>query len=121
MRLQILIICALALIAVCCPDTALARGGKGGGKGGGGRPNFAGGKGGGGPKFNQAKGGGQHATTSPGKEHKERKDKLADRGGFEGSGVLGNPTRASVAYGKKGLELKIDRAVQRVREMIGKS
>ena len=50
-----------------------------------------------------------------------RKDKLADRGGFEGSGVLGNPTRASVAYGKKGLELKIDRAVHRVREMIGKS
>ena len=50
-----------------------------------------------------------------------RKDKLADRGGFEGSGVSGNPTRASVAYGKKGLELKVERTVQRVREMIGKS
>jgi creatinine amidohydrolase/Fe(II)-dependent formamide hydrolase-like protein len=50
-----------------------------------------------------------------------RKDKLADRGGFEGSGVSGNPARASVAYGKKGLELKVERTVQRVREMIGKS
>jgi creatinine amidohydrolase len=50
-----------------------------------------------------------------------RKDKLADRGGFEGSGVSGNPTRASVAYGKKGLELKVERTVQRVREMVGKS
>lgn len=37
-----------------------------------------------------------------------RKDKLADRGGFEGSGVSGNPTKASVAYGKKGLENKIE-------------
>lgn len=48
-----------------------------------------------------------------------RKDKLADRGGFEGSGVSGNPTRASVAYGKKGLELKVDRTVGRVRELMG--
>lgn len=49
-----------------------------------------------------------------------RKDKLADRGGFDGSGVLGNPARASAAYGKKGLELKIDKTVQRVREMVSK-
>ncbi len=47
-----------------------------------------------------------------------RKDKLADRGGFEGSGVSGNPTRARVEYGKKGLELKIDTAVRRVKEMM---
>lgn len=47
-----------------------------------------------------------------------RKDKLADRGGFEGSGVSGNPTRASVAYGKKGLELKIDRTVRRIQELM---
>jgi creatinine amidohydrolase len=46
-----------------------------------------------------------------------RKDKLADRGGFEGSGVSGNPTKASVAYGKKGLELKIETTVKRVKEM----
>jgi len=51
-----------------------------------------------------------------------RKDKLADRGGFEGSGVSGNPVRASVAYGKKGLELKVDRTVTLVRQrMAGKS
>lgn len=47
-----------------------------------------------------------------------RKDKLANRGGFEGSGVSGNPTRASVAYGKKGLELKVETAVKRVKEMM---
>jgi creatinine amidohydrolase len=47
-----------------------------------------------------------------------RKDKLANRGGFEGSGVSGNPTRASVAYGKKGLELKVETAVRRVKEMM---
>lgn len=46
-----------------------------------------------------------------------RRDKLADRGGFDGSGVSGNPTRATVAYGKKGLELKIETAVKRIREM----
>lgn len=50
-----------------------------------------------------------------------RKDKLADRGGFEGSGVSGNPARASVAYGRKGLDLKVEATVRRLREMIGKS
>ena len=50
-----------------------------------------------------------------------RKDKLADRGGFEGSGVSGNPTKASVAYGKKGLELKIETTVKRVKEMMATS
>ena len=50
-----------------------------------------------------------------------RKDKLADRGGFEGSGVSGNPTRASVAYGKKGLDIKVDMTVRRIRELMGKS
>jgi creatinine amidohydrolase len=47
-----------------------------------------------------------------------RKDKFANKGGFEGSGVSGNPTRASVEYGKKGLELKIDTAVRRIKEMM---
>jgi creatinine amidohydrolase len=50
-----------------------------------------------------------------------RKDKLADRGGFEGSGVSGNPTKASVAYGKKGLELKIETTVTRAKAMIATS
>jgi creatinine amidohydrolase len=50
-----------------------------------------------------------------------RKDKLADRGGFEGSGVSGNPTRASVAYGKKGLDIKVDMTIRRIRELMGKS
>jgi creatinine amidohydrolase len=50
-----------------------------------------------------------------------RKDKLADKGGFEGSGVSGNPTRASVAYGKKGLDLKVERTVARIKELMAKS
>ena len=49
-----------------------------------------------------------------------RKDKLANRGGFEGSGVSGNPARASVAYGRKGLQLKIDTTVRRVKEMMAR-
>lgn len=47
-----------------------------------------------------------------------RKDKLADGGGFEGSGVNGNPTKASVAYGKKGLELKVETTVRRVKALL---
>jgi creatinine amidohydrolase/Fe(II)-dependent formamide hydrolase-like protein len=50
-----------------------------------------------------------------------RKDKLADKGGFEGSGVSGNPTRASVAYGKKGLDIKVERTVARIKELMAKS
>lgn len=46
-----------------------------------------------------------------------RSDKLAPNGGFEGSGVRGNPTRASVAYGNKGLELKIEAAVKQIRTL----
>jgi creatinine amidohydrolase/Fe(II)-dependent formamide hydrolase-like protein len=49
-----------------------------------------------------------------------RPGKFADRGGFEGSGVSGNPTKASAAYGKKGLELKVDVTVRRVKELTGK-
>jgi creatinine amidohydrolase/Fe(II)-dependent formamide hydrolase-like protein len=47
-----------------------------------------------------------------------REDRFANRGGFEGSGVSGNPTRASIAYGRKGLELKIETAVRRIKEMM---
>lgn len=46
-----------------------------------------------------------------------RWDKLADKGGFEGSGVTGNPKRASVEYGKKGLELQIDQAVKEIKKL----
>ena len=47
-----------------------------------------------------------------------RKDKLAKGGGFEGSGVSGDPTRASAEYGKKGMELKVETAVARIRKLI---
>jgi len=44
-----------------------------------------------------------------------RWDKLAPRGGSSDSGVSGNPARASVEYGKKGLELQIDSAVKEIK------
>jgi creatinine amidohydrolase len=47
-----------------------------------------------------------------------RWDKLAPQGGFEGSGVSGNPTRASVAYGKKGVELKVEAAVRQIKTLV---
>src|SRR6266540_91055 len=47
-----------------------------------------------------------------------RWDKLAPQGGFEGSGVSGNPTLASVAYGKKGVELKVDAAVRQIKTLM---
>ena len=47
-----------------------------------------------------------------------RWDKLAPQGGFEGSGVSGNPTRASVAYGKKGGELKVEAAVRQIKMLV---
>jgi creatinine amidohydrolase/Fe(II)-dependent formamide hydrolase-like protein len=47
-----------------------------------------------------------------------RWDKLADKGGFEGSGVTGNPKRATVEYGRKGLELQIDLAVKEIKKLI---
>ena len=47
-----------------------------------------------------------------------RHDKLAPGGDAKVSGVTGNPARASVAYGKQGLELKISAAVAQIRKMI---
>jgi creatinine amidohydrolase/Fe(II)-dependent formamide hydrolase-like protein len=47
-----------------------------------------------------------------------RKDQLAKGGGFEGSGVSGDPTRATVEYGRKGMELKVDTAVARIQKLI---
>jgi creatinine amidohydrolase/Fe(II)-dependent formamide hydrolase-like protein len=47
-----------------------------------------------------------------------RKDKLAKGGGYEGSGVSGDPTRATVEYGKKGMDLKVETAVARIQKLI---
>lgn len=47
-----------------------------------------------------------------------RMDKLAPGGDRNVTGVAGNPTRSSVAYGKKGLEMRIEAAVTQIRELI---
>ena len=49
--------------------------------------------------------------------HMVRLDQLAPGGGFEGSGVNGDPTRANLEYGRKGLELKVDVAVKKILEI----
>ena len=45
-------------------------------------------------------------------------DARVRNGGFEGSGVSGDPTLASREFGEKGIELKVETAVRRVREML---
>ena len=47
-----------------------------------------------------------------------RTDKLALGGGFEDSGVSGDPTRASRRLGQKGIELKVEAAVRHARELL---
>lgn len=47
-----------------------------------------------------------------------RKDKIKNGGGFQGSGVTGNPERASIAYGRKGIELMVNDTAQRIRAAI---
>jgi len=47
-----------------------------------------------------------------------RKDKLAKGGGAEGSGVSGDPTKATAEYGKKGIDLKVETAVARIQKLI---
>jgi len=47
-----------------------------------------------------------------------RSDKLAAGGDRKLTGVSGNPARASVAFGKKGLELKIEAAVAQIQRLI---
>ena len=47
-----------------------------------------------------------------------RLDKRAPLGGFEGSGVSGDPTRASAEYGRKGIELKVETAVTQINALI---
>ena len=47
-----------------------------------------------------------------------RTDKLAPGGDPKITGVVGNPVRSSVAYGKKGLEMRIEVTVAQIRELI---
>ena len=47
-----------------------------------------------------------------------RLEKRAKGGGFDGSGVSGDPTLASVEYGKKGIQLKVDTAVREIQKRI---
>ena len=48
-----------------------------------------------------------------------RQDELAPGGGFEGSGVSGDPTRASAEYGEVGMEMRVDAAVRQIRAAMG--
>ena len=47
-----------------------------------------------------------------------RKDKIALNGGYEDSGVRGDPTRASVTRGELMLAIKINNAVEQIRKSI---
>ena len=47
-----------------------------------------------------------------------RTEKLAPFGGFEGAGVRGDPTQASVSYGRVGIQLKVDAAVRQIQELM---
>ena len=47
-----------------------------------------------------------------------RTDKLAEGGGFENSGVTGDPTRASRSRGQKGIEMKVEAAVRHARMLL---
>lgn len=46
-----------------------------------------------------------------------RRDKLAPSSDFRSTGVLGDPSRATAVYGEKGLEIQIEAAVNRIREL----
>ncbi|MBI3981985.1 MAG: creatininase family protein [Gemmatimonadetes bacterium] len=47
-----------------------------------------------------------------------RPEKFAPNGGYQGSGVNGNPRRASAEYGRKLLELKIEAGVRQARALM---
>lgn len=47
-----------------------------------------------------------------------RPEARVPNGGFEGSGVSGDPTRASREFGEQGLRLKVETTVRRVRELV---
>lgn len=46
-----------------------------------------------------------------------RPERMAASDDFEATGVLGDPRRATVDYGRKGLQIQVDNAVQRIREL----
>ena len=48
-----------------------------------------------------------------------REDQLAPGGGFEDSGVSGDPTRASAEYGSVGMDLRVDAAVRQIQAATG--
>lgn len=48
-----------------------------------------------------------------------RADQLAPSGGFEGSGVSGNPTLASAEIGEVGMRLRVEAAVRQIRDLMG--
>ena len=47
-----------------------------------------------------------------------RTDKLAEGGGFENSGVTGDPTRASPSRGQKGIDMKVEAADRHARMLL---
>ena len=47
-----------------------------------------------------------------------RTDRLAPGGGYEGSGVSGDPTHASAEYGEVGIRMKVDAAVRQIRGLM---
>ncbi len=50
-----------------------------------------------------------------------RKDKVANMGGFAGSGVDGDPAKASLKYGQKGIGMIVDTTVAKIRESVARS
>ncbi|MBM3727802.1 MAG: creatininase family protein [Acidobacteria bacterium] len=49
-----------------------------------------------------------------------RMNKRALNGGFEGSGVAGDPRRATAAYGQRGVRFVVETTVRRIREEMAK-
>ena len=49
-----------------------------------------------------------------------RTDKLAPFGGFEGSGVCGDPSKASAEYGRVGIQMKVDAALRQISELMAR-
>lgn len=48
-----------------------------------------------------------------------RTDRLAPGGGFDGSGVRGDPSKATAEYGRVGAELRINAALRQIRRLRG--
>jgi creatinine amidohydrolase len=47
-----------------------------------------------------------------------RTEEMALSGGFEGAGVTGDPTKASVAYGRVGIQMKVVAGLRQIRELM---